>query len=318
MQPDAMIAVSQPSHSHEFLGVAHDRNGRRTWAVIALCIVTMVVEIVGGNLFGSIAVVADGLHMSTHAGGLSITAIAYRYARAHCGDPKFTFGTGKLGDLVGFASAIVLMMFALLIAYESVDRLLSPVAIDFDEAIYVALGGLAVNLVSAALLGHGHDHDREAAELAGTLETPPPVPAHAHRDNNIRAVYIHIMTDAAVSVLAIAGLMLGRSFGWVWMDPLMGIAGAVIIARWSLTLARDTGSILVDVNADQRTADRIRALIEDDGGRVEDLHLWRLGPGHLGLILAVRTSAGRPASYYHRMVGRFPMLSHVTVEVRPG
>jgi cation diffusion facilitator family transporter len=398
------------AHNHVFLGEGHEKNERRTWLVIWLCGAMMIAEIVGGLLFGSIALVADGLHMSTHAGALLLAALAYTYARKRAGDPNFTFGTGKFGDLAGFTSAIILAMIALLIAYESVSRLFAPVAIHFAEAIPIACLGLAVNIASAWLLssgghhhGHGHrhaheGHDHDAAHHisteAGTVvlevfedgvpphfrlhvETGPalkeqatsvetvrsdgtrqlfamtdqggylqsveeiPEPhaftasvrigqqdypvvfaehEHAHesagRDNNMRAAVIHVMADAAVSVLVITGLVLARTFGWLWMDPLAGIIGATVIASWSYGLIRDTGAILLDMNPDRGMAERMRATVETDGDRLTDLHLWRLGPGHLGAILSVATQRQRGPEYYQSLLRRFRSLSHVTVEVQ--
>jgi cation diffusion facilitator family transporter len=308
--------MSTASHSHVFLGEGHDKNERRTWAVIALCAVMMVAEIVGGLLFGSIALVADGLHMSTHASALLLAALAYRYARRHAEDPRFSFGTGKLGDLAGFSSAIVLLMIACLIGYEAVSRLIAPVPISFNEAIPIAILGLIVNIVSALLLsgggghdhGHSHDHahDHADAHVYGT----------AHRDNNMRAAIIHVLADAVVSVLVIVGLLLGRTFGWLFMDPLAGLVGAAVIASWSYGLIRDTGAILLDMNPDRGMADRVRAAIERDGDLLEDLHLWRLGPGHLGAILSVVTTKPRDAGHYRRLLHHFRNLSHVTVEVQ--
>ena len=313
--------MSTASHNHVFLGEGHDKNERRTWAVIALCTVMMVAEIIGGLLFGSIALVADGLHMSTHASALLLAALAYRYARRHADDPRFSFGTGKLGDLAGFSSAIVLLMIAILIGYEAVSRLIAPVPISFNEAIPIAVLGLIVNIVSALLLGggghdpdhshghshdHEHEHEHEHEHLHGS----------AHRDNNMRAAIIHVLADAVVSVLVIAGLVLGRAFGWLFMDPVAGLVGAAVIASWSYGLIRDTGAILLDMNPDRGMAERVRATIERDGDRLEDLHLWRLGPGHLGAILSVVTTKPRDANHYRRMLGRFHSLSHVTVEVQ--
>jgi cation diffusion facilitator family transporter len=405
------MADSIPNlHNHVFLGEGHEKNERRTWLVIWLCGFMMVAEIVGGLLFGSIALVADGLHMSTHAGALLLAALAYTYARKHAGDPNFTFGTGKFGDLAGFTSAIVLAMIALLIAYESVNRLFAPVTIHFAEAIPIACLGLAVNIASAWLLsggehhhGHshrhaheGHDHDEvhcistpfgvvllevfedgvpprfrltfedgsgtpvgvtavetvradgvrqvfAMANRGGNLESVDEIPephaftahvrmgqqdysvvfaehehAHvsAHRDNNMRAAIIHVMADAAVSVFVITGLLLARGFGWLWMDPLAGIAGATVIASWSYGLVRDTGAILLDMNPDRAMAERMRDAIEADGDRLTDLHLWRLGPGHLGVIVSVATQQERGPDYYQALLGRFRALSHVTVEVQ--
>lgn len=307
-------------HSHVFLGTGHERNERKTWGVIALCAAMMIVEIVGGTLYGSLALVADGLHMSTHAGAMLIAALAYTYARRHADDSRFVFGTGKLGDLAGFSSAIVLAMIALLIGYEAVARFLAPVPIHFAEAIPIAVVGLLVNVVSAWLLsggdhpGHHHgpesdfDHPAEHSHEHGQNGA-------AHRDNNIRSAYIHVMADAAVSVLAITGLVLARSFGWMWMDPLAGTIGALVIANWSYGLMRDTGRILLDMNPDQRITAQVREAIESSGARLIDLHLWRLGPGHLGAVVSVLTSEDHDCAFYRARLRQFKALSHVTVEV---
>jgi cation diffusion facilitator family transporter len=410
----SMTQASPAGHSHTFLGEGHEQNERRTWLVIWLCGFMMVGEITGGILFGSIALVADGMHMSTHASALLLAALAYRYARRHADDRRFTFGTGKLGDLAGFTSAIVLAMIALLIGYEAISRLLAPVPISFNEAIPIAMLGLLVNVASVLLLsggghahhhghGHAHGHDGDAqhddaqrietdagsvaleifehgvpprfrlsfensarpsadgvtvetvrpggarqvftfADRGGHLESVDEIPephafdahirldhgaepysvafaehehAHgaAHRDNNMRAAIIHVLADAAVSMLVIIGLLLGRFLGWIWMDPVAGMCGAVVIAVWSYGLVRDTGAILLDMNPDWAMAERMRSLIETDGDRLEDLHLWRLGPGHLGAILSIATTKQRGPDHYRRMLDRFRTLSHVTVEI---
>jgi cation diffusion facilitator family transporter len=308
-------------HSHVFLGEGHEGNERRTWTVIALCTFMMVVEIVGGLLFGSIALVADGLHMSTHASALLLAALAYRFARRHVDDDRFSFGTGKLGDLAGFTSAIVLAMIALLIGYEALTRFIWPVSISFNEAIPIAALGLIVNVVSALLLSggreylHGHNHHSSHHDHAHADEHDHPHHA-AHRDNNLRAAVVHVLADAAVSLLVIVGLTLGRLFGWVWMDPAAGLLGAIVIATWAYTLIRDTGAILLDMTPDRGMAERMRAVIETDGDRLTDLHLWRLGPGHLGVIVSVATCKERGPDYYQALLGRFRALSHVTVEVQ--
>lgn len=416
-------------HDHIFLGAAHEENERRTWMVIALCAAMMVAEIVGGSIFGSLALVADGLHMSTHAGAMLIAALAYAYARKHASDPRFVFGTGKLGDLAGFTSAIVLAMIALLIGYEAIARLLAPVPIHFGEAIPIAVAGLLVNIASVWLLsgdhhghshshshGHGHGHHHGHAHgshgdhphdeevhtivdphgvflvsifedgvppvfrmtpastdtklvdasavsvttirpdgsrqafamedrggcLQSVEEIPEPhafkaivrlngsehelafdehdhgVSAEAVRDHNIRSAYIHVIADAAVSVLTIIGLLLARAFGWVWMDPVAGIIGALVIANWSYGLMRDTGGILLDMNPDRRLADSVRSLIEGSGDRINDLHVWRVGPGHMSAVISVSTDdAARDSRFYHGLLQRFKDLSHVTVEVVP-
>jgi len=421
------------AHSHVFLAPGHERSERKTWAVIWLCAVMMVTEIVGGTLFGSVALVADGLHMSTHAGALLIAALAYTYARRHATDARFSFGTGKLGDLAGFTSAIVLAMIALLIGYEAISRLFNPVAIDFAQAIPVAVVGLAVNIASAWLLsgdghsphhGHGHNHagsdevvagggaghgddvrhidtawgsfslevfeegvpprfrlrsctfgtTESAAEWHGALveterpdgsrhvfrfadrgtflesvdeiaephefiarlklsregqqqeylvdfeehdHAPTDRETRTHRDNNIRAALVHVIADAAVSVLVIGGLVLAKVFGWVWIDPVVGLLGAVVIASWAMGLIRDTGAILLDMSADGSLAIKIRDAMELNGDRLADLHLWRLGPGHLGAIVSVATDTPRGDAYYRNKLRKFPALSHLTLEVRP-
>jgi cation diffusion facilitator family transporter len=308
-------------HDHVFLGQAHARNERRTWIVIGLCAAMMLLEIGGGLALGSIALVADGLHMSTHAGALLLAALAYTFSRRYASDPRFTFGTGKLGDLAGFTSAVVLAMIALLIGYEAVTRIFSPTPIRFGEAIPIAVLGLAVNVASAWLLGAGaHDHGHHHHGHAHDHSHHDDHHDHAghgthHRDNNMRAAVVHVMADAAVSVLVIVGLILARLFGWLWMDPLAGIVGALVIASWSFGLIRDTGAILLDMNPDRSLGQRMREAIEAGGDQVADLHLWRLGPGHLGAIVTVATDHPRPCSYYRDRLAQFDVLSHLTVEV---
>jgi cation diffusion facilitator family transporter len=402
-----ILSASMPEagHDHVFLGAGHDSNERRTWAVIVLCLAMMAAEIVGGALFGSIALIADGLHMSTHAGALLLTALAYRYARKYARDRRFTFGTGKFGDLAGYTSAIILALIAVLIAYEALDRLLVPVAIDYRQAIPIAAVGLMVNIASAWLLsgghhhhhhdhGHGHGHDEirrvetergvlilsifedgvpprfrlqaetgalppvgdiviettrtdggrqtfAFVEREGFLESADAIPephdftlhlrlgASEHRlafaehvhggqeDNNLRSALTHVIADAAVSVLVIIGLVLGRVFGWAWMDPVAGLVGAGVIVSWSWALIRDTSRILMDMVPDRRLAEAIRGAIEKSGDKVTDLHLWRLGPGHMGAILAIVTPDPHEPRFYRERLADFPALSHVTIEVQP-
>jgi cation diffusion facilitator family transporter len=312
-----METISQPDrHDHVFLGEDHEKAERRTWTVIVLCSVMMIAEIIGGALFGSLALIADGLHMSTHAGALLLAALAYTYARKYANDRNFTFGTGKFGDLAGYTSAIVLAVIALLIGYEAVSRLFNPVPISFNEAIPIAVLGLAVNVASVWLLSgghhHGHSHDHSDGHHH---EHEAELGAH-HRDNNMRAAVIHVLADAGVSVLVIIGLLLARAFGWIWMDPLAGLIGALVIANWSVGLLRDTGSILLDRTPDPRLAEKVRVAIESDGDRVTDLHLWRLGPGHLGAIVSVATTGVREAAHYRQRLAGFADLSHVTIEVQ--
>jgi len=295
------------THEHVFLSHDHARREKRTWTVIALCSAMMFAEIVGGLLFGSIALVADGLHMSTHAGALLLAAVAYSYARRHAHDKRFTYGTGKLGDLAGFTSAIVLAMIAILIGYESVARLFHPVEIQFSQAIPIAGLGLLVNLASAWVLGHDdHNHDDDHHHGAGHV---------AHRDNNMRAAIVHVSADAVVSLFVITGLVLARFFGWLWMDAVAGLFGTLVIASWSYGLVRDTGAVLLDMVPDTGLAVDIRLALEMDGDRLHDLHLWRLGPGHLGATILIATWHERDNSFYRDRLSAFRELSHLTIEI---
>lgn len=293
-------------HSHVFLGAHHDAHEFRTWCVVALTAVMMVAEIVGGAMFGSMAVVADGWHMSTHAGALAIAGFAYRFARRHARDPRFSFGTGKLGELAAFASAVILALIALLIGYEAVTRFAAPVAIDFRQAIWLAALGLGVNVVSAWLLfaPHAHHHGDEHG-------------GHHHHghDTNLRAAYVHVLADALTSVLAIVALACGLLFGWVWMDPLMALVGVGVILSWSFGLIRSAGAVLVDMVPDPHLAAAIRRRLEVEGDRVSDLHLWRLGPGHTGVIAALVSDQPQAPSVYKERLAGLSGLSHVTVEV---
>jgi cation diffusion facilitator family transporter len=287
-------------HNHRFHGV--DRGSERsTRRVMWLTVGMMAVEIAGGMVFGSMALLADGWHMGTHAVALGIAAAAYRYARLHADSPHFSFGTGKVGDLGGFASAVVLSVVALLMAVESIQRLISPAAIHFNQAVLVAVVGLAVNVVSALLLQDrdhaGHDHDH-------------------HHDHNLRAAYVHVLADALTSVLAIIALLAGKFFGWVWMDPLMGMVGAAIITRWSWGLLRDTGRVLLDRDVDPALVAEMVGRVEADAdNRVSDIHVWRVGGRSLSVILSVVTHEPRPPDHYKRLLTTYPDVEHVTVEV---
>jgi cation diffusion facilitator family transporter len=408
-------------HDHVFLGEAHDQNARKTWIVIALCSAMMTAEIIGGKLFGSLALVADGMHMSTHAGAMLIAALAYRYARKYANDRRFVFGTGKLGDLAGFTSALILAMIALLIGYEAVARLLSPTPINFGEAIPIAAAGLLVNVLSVWLLSggshhghshghsHGDDHDEYAehaheeesqdfvtsggvfslsifeegvppvfritpklggaslaaqevtvttvrpdgsqkvfkfAQTSNYLESTETIPEphafktlvtlhdrqhtltfeeHDHAasdqavdapDHSMRATYNHVIADSGVSLLAILGLYLAKTFGWLWMDPVAGLVGAFVIANWAYGLVRDTGAILVDMNVSETMTNKVRSAIEATGDKLADLHVWRLGPGHFGTVISVVTDeALRTPIFYHAVLNRIKGLSHISVEV---
>ncbi|WP_049264033.1 CDF family Co(II)/Ni(II) efflux transporter DmeF [Pseudomonas aeruginosa] len=308
---------SASGHDHFFLGSDHQRNERKVWLVIALTASMMLVEIVAGSIYGSMALVADGWHMSTHAGAMLITALAYRFARQHVGNPRFTFGTGKLGDLAGFASAIVLALIALLIAWESLVRLTQPIHIDFNQAIAVAVVGLGVNLVCAWLLkddhahhghNHGHHHHDHDHHVPGKS-----------RFNNLRAAYIHVLADALTSVFAIVALLLGRSYGWLWADPVMGVVGALVIARWSWGLIRDSGSVLLDAAVEgEEVRQEIREAVEPTGSEVTDLHVWQVGPGHFAAIVSLVAREPQEPAHYKALLAHIHELSHVTIEVQRG
>ncbi len=324
--------VEDMKHEHVFLGADHERNERRVWLVIALTASMMVAEIIAGSVFGSMALTADGWHMSTHAGAMLISALAYLYARRQAKNPRYTFGTGKLGDLAGFASAIVLALVALMIAWESLVRLSSPVSIDFDQAILVAIIGLGVNLISAWLLreDHGHHaghhggHHGHHGGHHGHHGGHDHAGHHGHhdqarsKDHNLRAAYLHVLADALTSVLAIVALLLGRSYGWNALDPIMGIVGGLVIARWSWGLIRSTATVLLDAQADdERLAEKIRMQVETEEDRISDLHVWQVGPGHHAAIVALVTSNPNVPSFYKEKLRGIRDLSHVTIEVTP-
>lgn len=302
-------SLAQHRHAHVFLGASHEHNRQRTEWVVALTLAMMVAEIVAGYLFGSMALLADGWHMGTHAGALGISAWAYRYARRHAQDPRYSFGTGKVGDLAGFASALLLLVVALGIGIESGERLLSPQRIAYDEALLVAVIGLGVNLVSAWLLGgdHGHEHEH-AHDHAHEHEH--------HHDHNLQSAYLHVLADALTSVLAILALLAGRAWGLPWLDAAAGLLGAAVIARWSWGLLRQTSAVLLDAGADTGLADRVRALLEQGDDRVADLHLWRVGPGQYACIVALVSAQPRTADEYRERLRSLRELVHVTVETQ--
>jgi cation diffusion facilitator family transporter len=303
--------VSSLTHEHVFLSANQDRNERKVWLVILLTATMMIVEIIAGHWFGSMALIADGWHMSTHAGAMFIAVLAYRYARQNANNPKFSFGTGKVGDLAGFASAVILALIALLIGWESFLRLVEPVPISFEKAIMVAVVGLVVNLLSAWLLrddhhhhGHGHHHHEHDHH-------------HGHgSDNNLRAAYLHVLADALTSVLAIVALLLGRAYGWFWADPIMGVVGALVISRWSWGLIQDTGGILLDrVPEEGHLENKIRETLESEKDKVTDLHIWQIGPGHYSVIVSIASTAPKNLFDYKAALKQFSHVSHTTVEV---
>jgi len=303
--------IEAPAHEHVFLAASHDDNARRTLWVVALTAVMMAGEIAAGTWTGSMALLADGFHMATHAGALAVAAAAYAYARKHARSSAYSFGTGKVGDLAGFASAMVLGLIALGIGVESVLRLFEPITVAFGEAAIVAVLGLGVNIASAFLLmggghhhhhGHDHNHDHDHGHHHGHGD--------GHGDNNLRSAYMHVLADALTSVLAIAALLAGRYLGWAWMDPAMGIVGAVVIARWSWTLMRDTAAVLLD-RTDAHVADEVRGLLAD--ARILDLHVWRVGPEARAAIVSV---VGMDADTVRARLAPVHELGHLTVECR--
>jgi cation diffusion facilitator family transporter len=304
------------AHDHVFLGASHEENARRTLWVVGLTAVMMTGEILAGYLTGSMALLADGFHMATHAGALSVTAAAYAFAKRHATNRRFSFGTGKVGDLAGFASALVLGLIALGIAAESVIRLFEPIHVAFETATLVAIVGLAVNIASAVLLGghgHGHHHDHDG-HGHGHHHGHERSRAPQGRDNNLRSAYVHVLADALTSVLAIFALLAGRYLGWAWMDPAMGIVGAVVIARWSWSLMRDTSAVLLDAT-DEHVAEEVRQLIEGPGdARITDLHVWRVGPeAHAAIVSVTGVSDGE---LVRRRLESIHELAHLTVETR--
>lgn len=288
-------------HDHVFLGENAQGHERRTWIVVGVTLVAMVAEVGAGLAFGSMALLADGLHMATHAGALTLAGAAYAYARRNANNPRFAFGTGKVGDLAAFASAVILATVALLVGWESLERLAAPTAIDYSEATAVAVAGLLVNLGSAWLL-HPTEHSHEHGA------------SHHHHDHNLRGAYLHVLADALTSVLAIAALLAGAFYGWTWLDPAVGLVGAIVIGRWSIGLMKDSGAVLLDASSADLSG-QVRAAVETHGDRVLDLHVWRVGPGHHAAILSVLTERPCTSGEYKARLQYLPALCHLTVEV---
>ncbi|MBN8845169.1 CDF family Co(II)/Ni(II) efflux transporter DmeF [uncultured Sphingopyxis sp.] len=307
-------------HDHMFLGASHDENARRTLLVVVLTALMMVGEIIAGYITGSMALLADGFHMATHAGALGVAAIAYGYAKRNAHNAAYSFGTGKVGDLAGFASAMALGLVSLGIGVEAVSRLFNPTNVAFLEATVVAAVGLGVNIASAFLLsgghhhGHGHGHHHGHDHGHGDDHHHNHGPMAQSGDNNLRSAYVHVLADALTSVLAIAALLAGRYLGWVWMDPVMGIVGAIVIARWSWSLMRDTAAVLLD-RSDDHVAEEVRELVEAPGdARIVDLHVWRLGPDAHAAIVSVAGPAGLTGAAIRERLAPVHELRHVTIE----
>ncbi len=297
-------ALKKWQHTHDFTAI-HHKGESRTTQVLFLTFFTMLVEIIAGNIFGSMALLADGWHMGTHAAAFAISIFAYRFAKKNAGNPDFCFGTGKVSVLGGFASAVALAVIALIMAIESINRLYNPQTIHFDEAILVAVAGLGINLVSAFLLRdhHGHDHS-------------PHDDNHHDHDHNLRAAYLHVLADALTSLLAIIALFSGKYFGLKWMDPAMGIAGALVITRWSYGLLKDTSFILLDQSMDDKNIIQINRILESDSdNRVSDVHIWRVGPDHYAAVISIVTHYPKPPEHYKLLLKSLKKLSHITIEV---
>jgi cation diffusion facilitator family transporter len=299
-------------HDHVFGTDVKTHAERRTAWVVGITAVMMLGEVAAGTLCGSMALLADGWHMGTHAAALGVAWFAYRFARRHAANPRFSFGTGKVGALGGFASAVGLGVVALLILAESTNRFLNPVSIRFTEAMAVAVLGLAVNLGCAWLLGgQGDQHEHDQHEHGEHHHH------QHHHDHNLRGAYLHVLADALTSVGAIAALAAGLFLGWQWMDPLVGVAGSLVIARWSLGLLRDTGAVLLDAEVSQARRDAVQAALEAEPGvRVLDLHLWRVGPRHFAATVTLVAEQPQPPDHYLVLLSDFKDIAHTTIEVR--
>jgi len=292
-------------HSHDF-SVKTENAERRTMYVLWLTAITMVIEIIAGSIYGSMALLADGWHMGTHVAAFLIAIFAYRYARKHAQNPAFTFGTGKVNVLGGFASAIALGVVALVMVVESLLRLVEPQTIHFNEAILVATIGLLVNIISAWLLQDGHHHHHHVHHDH----------EHHHHDHNLQSAYMHVIADALTSLLAIIALIAGKYAGWHWLDPIMGIVGAVIIARWSLGLLQQSSPILLDASIDAEYRQKIKNTIEQDAdNQVCDMHIWKVGANHYAAIISLVTHQPNSAEHYKALLKNFHALSHITIEV---
>jgi cation diffusion facilitator family transporter len=297
-------ALEKWQHSHDF-SVMNERGERRTQYVLVLTAATMIIEIIAGSVYGSMALLADGWHMGTHVAAFMIAIFAYRYSRKHANNPAYTFGTGKVNVLGGFASAIALAVVALVMLAESLQRIIDPHTIHFNEAIAVACIGLFINVLSAFLLKDDHTHEHHHDHDHGH-----------HHDHNLRAAYLHVIADAMTSLLAIIALVSGKYLGWGWLDPIMGIVGAIIITRWSVVLLKQTSPILLDASIDEEYQQAIKKAIEKDSdNRITDMHIWKVGANHYAAIIALVSHYPDTTEHYKRLLSNFHKLSHVTIEV---
>ncbi|NOJ11239.1 CDF family Co(II)/Ni(II) efflux transporter DmeF [Vibrio splendidus] len=315
-------------HQHNFS--SHNSQGeKRTFYVLLLTIITMVVEIVAGTIYGSMALLADGWHMGTHAAAFGITLFAYRYAKKHAESERFSFGTGKVSVLGGYTSAIALGIVALLMLVESVHRLFNPQAIQFNEAIIVACIGLTVNVVSMFLLGdhhhdhgheHGHDQSKNHGRSHGHSHSHDHDSDHGHQhgehhhDHNLRAAYMHVLADTLTSLLAIVALLFGKFYGWNWLDAAMGMVGAFVIAKWTMNLMKQTSPILLDENIDQDYRDSVTKTLTPYA-TVTDLHMWKVSGHHYSAAITLESSSDKTVSEYKQMLAKFDKINHLTLEV---
>jgi len=295
-------------HNHDFT-LNNTKGEQRTQYVLFLTAVTMVIEIIAGSLFGSMALLADGWHMGTHVAAFVITIYAYQYARKNANNPTYTFGTGKVGVLGGFASAIALAVVALVMLIESLQRFINPQEIQFNAAIGVAIVGLLVNVISAIILKddhhhHHHEHEHEYGH------------SHVHHDHNLHAAYMHVLADALTSLLAIIALLSAKYVGWTWLDPMMGIVGAIIITRWAYGLLKQTSPILLDVSIDSYYQTEVIQTIEQDSdNKISDIHIWKVSANHYAAIISIVTHNPKTAEYYKKLLSKYHKLSHLTIEV---
>ncbi|MBB1474021.1 CDF family Co(II)/Ni(II) efflux transporter DmeF [Shewanella sp. SG41-3] len=303
--------VKQWQHHHQFSHQNSDGE-RNTLYVLILTIITMLAEIIAGSIYGSMALLADGWHMGTHAAAFMITLFAYRYSRKNADNPQFSFGTGKVSVLGGFTSAIALGMVALIMLVESLVRIINPEQIYFNQAIFVAFIGLTVNIVSVFLLKDHHSHDHHHAEHEHEHEHE----AVHHHDHNLRAAYFHVLADALTSVLAIVALVFGKYMGLTFLDPVMGIVGAVIITRWAWGLMKQTSPILLDNSIGLDKKSRIKHFLEHDGVIVTDLHIWKVSAEHYAAIVSLLVHSDIDAvQLKQQLESKFSQLSHITIEI---
>ncbi|SHO57303.1 CDF family Co(II)/Ni(II) efflux transporter DmeF [Vibrio quintilis] len=311
-------------HRHDFS--AHNHQGEtRTFYVLLLTLVTMVVEITSGTVFGSMALLADGWHMGTHAAAFSITLFAYRYAKKYSDSDRFSFGTGKVSVLGGYTSAIALGIVALIMLIESVDRLFHPENIRFNEAIMVAVIGLIVNIVSIFLLhddhdhhGHSHGHTHEHFHRhTHSHEEHAHQDSHDHEhhhDHNLRAAYLHVLADALTSVLAIVALCFGKYYGWYWSDALMGVVGAVVISKWTFGLIKQTSPILLDESIETEYRKSIADALAPFA-TVKDMHIWKISGHHYSAAITIESGEEKSVSDYKQMLSKFDRIHHLTLEI---